>query len=120
MQSIQHIKDLISHQLNPDPTTQIHEGTFKSIYLQVGAGEKFPTTLVPGADDDLPHTIATCVREFCHTNSVTIKHNIRANPLREKDQFLVPLFLHQDFTSTEQGIINRCPVYILKFELLPI
>ena len=41
MQNIQHIVNIINHQLNPDLTTDFHCATFESVYLFTGVGPKF-------------------------------------------------------------------------------
>jgi len=47
MQSIEHLKHLINHQINQDLTTHLHEGTMQSLYLQIGLGRNFLHTPVP-------------------------------------------------------------------------
>jgi len=64
LQSIEHLKQLINHQLHPDITTQLLEGTIESLYLQVGLGKPFLHARLPGVDESLPNTIATCIRQL--------------------------------------------------------
>lgn len=61
MQSYQHLKDIIEYQLNLNLIQDLHQGTFKSLFLQIGLGKDFLTTPLPGVEEEIPRTIAKCV-----------------------------------------------------------
>ena len=112
LQSIEHLKNVIAHQLHPDLTTELHDGTFESLYLQIGLGKEFLNCALPGVDRELPRTIATCIQQFCYSYGVSIEHDIDVPLLREGDQFLMPLFQHPNFSDEERYIINKCRIYL--------
>ena len=101
MQATQHIVDIISHQLNPDITTELHKASFESLFLIVGLGTKFMSTALPGVDTDIPNTIVKSIRTFCTETKVDVQHDITTGLFRECDSFLMTHFLSADFTNTE-------------------
>ena len=98
--------------LNPDLTTALHRAAFKSLYLLLGTGLKFLSTLLPGVDKDIPNTIAQNIQTFCTKYNNDIQHDISVKLLRENNTILMPKFTNANFTNKERQIINQCRVYL--------
>ena len=112
VQGIAHLKDIISHQLQNDLTAALHRCSFEALFLLTGLNDKFLSRSVPGADDDLPRTLASCVRDFCISEQIELVTDIVAPILREHDVFLMSAFLNNQYNDNDRRVVNRCRLYL--------
>ena len=111
-QSVQHTIDVLTHQLNPDITTQLHRASFETLYLLLGVGTKFLATPIPGIDKRVPNTIAQAIQQFSITYCIKIQHNINIPLQRDNYSFLMTYFLPTTFSNLECHTINKCQFYL--------
>ena len=108
---MEHLKNALNHQLNPDLMTELHESTFELLHSQVGLGKDFLHAALSGVDNNLPCTIM-CVHQFCYTCDVKMEHNMEVPLSRESDDFVMKLFQSAQFTNGERHIINECRIHL--------
>jgi hypothetical protein len=112
IQEIVQIKDILSHVHRRTITGDLYRTSFEILLLEIGMGAELNQIPQEVMFSLATESLVKSTCNFLQTYDLSLYHDIKIKPLREKDQLIMRALYDAGPTISELESLNRCRLYL--------